>query len=272
MENGSSERLRNLPKVTQLMSGEAWIQTRVSLCNIIHPIWRWLIGPLLVLGLSVTEFSCPLKLSRVLDTLAGKRQVGPWAPKGLSSVIWLQTVWRAGYHASGSLGAAPDLGTLRCSWGPPRLLSGKHIYPHDEFMPHKIQEMPRDVHMWTCLFIWDLLLQSLSRAQLFATPWTAARQASLSITDSQSLLKLMSIELVMPSNHLILCRPLLLLPSIFPSIRVFSNELLTLHIRWPKYWTFSFSMRHTGKNQILLGLWRTQLPASCYSCQEPCLC
>ena len=73
------------------------------------------------------------------------------------------------------------------------------------------------------------------------TPWTAARQASLSITNSQSLLELMSIESVMPSNHLILCRPLLLLPSIFPSFRVFSNESV-LHIRWPKYWSFSFSI------------------------------
>ena len=84
-------------------------------------------------------------------------------------------------------------------------------------------------------------VQSLSRVQLFATPWTAACQASLSITSSQSLLKLMPIELVMPSNHLILCRPLLFLPSIFPSIRVFSNELALL-IRWPKYWSFSFSI------------------------------
>ena len=84
-------------------------------------------------------------------------------------------------------------------------------------------------------------VQSLSRVQLFATPWTAARQASLSITNSQSLLKLMSIESVMTSNHLILCWPLLLLPSIFPRIRVFSNESV-LHIRWPKYWSFSFSI------------------------------
>ena len=73
------------------------------------------------------------------------------------------------------------------------------------------------------------------------TPWTAARQASLSITNSQSFLKLMFIESVVPSNHLILCRPLLLLPSIFPSIRVFSNESV-LHVRWPKYWRFSFSI------------------------------
>ena len=84
-------------------------------------------------------------------------------------------------------------------------------------------------------------VQSLSRLRLFVTPWTAASQASLSITNSRSLLKLMSITLVMPSNHLILCRPLLLLPSIFPSITVFSNES-AFHIRWPKYWSFSFSI------------------------------
>ena len=83
-------------------------------------------------------------------------------------------------------------------------------------------------------------VQSLWRVQLFVTPWTAACQASLSITKSQSSLKLKSIESVMPSSHLILCRPLLLPPSIFPSIRVFSNESV-LHIRWPKYWSFSFS-------------------------------
>ena len=84
-------------------------------------------------------------------------------------------------------------------------------------------------------------VQSLSHVRLFATPWTTARQASLSITSSWSLLKLMSIESVMPSNHLILCLPLLLPPSIFPSIKVFSNESV-LHIRWPKYWSFSFSI------------------------------
>ena len=84
-------------------------------------------------------------------------------------------------------------------------------------------------------------VQLLCYVQLFVTPWTAARQASLSKTSSQSLLKLMSIDLVMPSNHLILCRPLLLLPSIFLSIRVFANES-ALHIGWPKYWSFSFSI------------------------------
>ena len=84
-------------------------------------------------------------------------------------------------------------------------------------------------------------VQSLSHVRLFVTPWTATHQDSLSITNSQSLLKLMSIKSVMPSNHLILCCPLLLLPSIFPSIRVFSNESV-LCIRWPKYWSFSFTI------------------------------
>ena len=93
-------------------------------------------------------------------------------------------------------------------------------------------------------------VQSLSCVWLFATPWTVARQASLSITNSQSLLKLMSIKLVMPSNHLILCCPLLL-PSIFPSIRVFSNES-ALHIRWPKYWSFSFSISPSNEYSGLI--------------------
>ena len=84
-------------------------------------------------------------------------------------------------------------------------------------------------------------VQSLSRVQLFVTPWTAARQASLSITNSWSLPKPMSIELVMPFSHLILCRPLPLLPSIFPSIRVYSNESV-LCIMWPKYWSFCFTL------------------------------
>ena len=91
--------------------------------------------------------------------------------------------------------------------------------------------------IWTIIFRSD---QSLSRVRLFTTPWITARQASLSITNSRSSLKLMSIESVMPSSHLILCRPLLLLPPIPPSIRVFSNES-TLHMRWPKYWSFSLA-------------------------------
>jgi len=95
------------------------------------------------------------------------------------------------------------------------------------------------------------LVQSLNCVQPFATPWTAARQASLSITNSQSLLKLMSIESVMPSNHLILCHPLLLLPSIFPIIRVFPKESV-LHIKWPEYWSFSFSISPSNEYSGLI--------------------
>ena len=107
---------------------------------------------------------------------------------------------------------------------------------------------------------WEILVvsvqfssvQSLSRVWLFVTAWTAARQASLSIINSQSLLKLMSIESVMPSNHLILCHPLLLLPSIFPSIRVFANES-ALHIRWPlKYWSCSFNISPSNEHPGLI--------------------
>ena len=101
-------------------------------------------------------------------------------------------------------------------------------------------------------------VQSLSHVRLFVTPWTMARQASLPITNSQSLLKLMSIESVMPSNHLILCRPLFLLPSVFPSIRVFSNES-ALCFRWPKYWSFSFnislSSKHSGLISFCMDWW-----------------
>ena len=94
-------------------------------------------------------------------------------------------------------------------------------------------------------------VQSLSRLRLFATPWIAARQASPSITNAQRPSKPMSIELVMPSNHVILCRPLLLLPSIFPSIGVFSNES-ALHIRWPKYWSFSFNIIPSNEHPGLI--------------------
>ena len=94
-------------------------------------------------------------------------------------------------------------------------------------------------------------VQSLNRVWLFVILWTTARQASLSITNSQSLLKLMSIESVMPSNHLILCRPLLLPPSIIPSIRVFSNESV-IHIRWPKCWSFSFNISPSNEYSGLI--------------------
>ena len=101
-------------------------------------------------------------------------------------------------------------------------------------------------------------VESLSRVRLFMTPWTAARQAYLSITSSQSLLKLVSIESVMPSNHLIFCRPLLLRPSIFPSIRVFSNESV-LRIRWPSYWSFSFSISPSNEYSVLISFRRNSL-------------
>ena len=97
------------------------------------------------------------------------------------------------------------------------------------------------IHFHNCVIFCISSVQSLSHVQLFVTPWTAAGQTSLSIANSWSLLKLTSIESVMPSNHLILCCPLLLLPLVFPSIRVFSNKSV-LHIRWPKYWSFSFSI------------------------------
>ena len=104
-----------------------------------------------------------------------------------------------------------------------------------------------------CLFGFGRLVvvQSLSHVLLFVTPWTAACQAFLSFTISWSLLKLTSIELVMPSNHLILCRPLLLLPSSFPSMRVFSNESV-LRIRWPKYWSFSFNISPSNEHPGLI--------------------
>ena len=99
--------------------------------------------------------------------------------------------------------------------------------------------------------VWFSSVQLLSHLQLFVTPWSAAHQASLSITNSRNSPKAMFTELVMPSNHLILCHPLLLLPSIFPSIRVFSNES-ALHIRWPKYWSFSFNISPSNEYSGLI--------------------
>ena len=111
-------------------------------------------------------------------------------------------------------------------------------------MEHNREPRNKFTYIWSVRFSRSVVSDS-------ATPWTAAHQASLSITNSQSLLKLMSIELVMPSNHLILCHPLLLPPSIFPSIRVFSDESV-LHIRWPKYWSFSFSMSPSNEYSGLI--------------------
>ena len=112
-------------------------------------------------------------------------------------------------------------------------------------------------------------VQSLSHVWLFATPWTAAHQASLSITNSWSLLKLMSMESVMPSNHLILCHPLLFPPSIFPSIRVFSSESV-LYIRWPKYWSLSFKISLSNEYSRLISFRMDWFASPCSSrdCQE----
>ena len=113
-----------------------------------------------------------------------------------------------------------------------------------------LRELVMDREAWHAAVQFSSV-QKLNRVRLFVTPWTAAHQASLSITNSWSLLKLMSIELVMPSNHLILCCPLLLPPSIFPRIRVFSNESV-LCIRWPKYWSFSFSISPSNEYSGLI--------------------
>ena len=123
--------------------------------------------------------------------------------------------------------------------------------PHFKTLSHVLITCP--FSFFLRMFVIELFssVQSLSRVQLFATPWTVAGQASLSITNSQSLLKFMSIELVMPSNHLILCCPLLLLPLIFPSTRVFSNESV-LYMRWPKYWSFSFSFSPSNEYSGLI--------------------
>ena len=140
-----------------------------------------------------------------------------------------------------SFGVRPELQSDTISWAVVdfpilhplllQLVETPHLSFEDPSFPHQ-------VHMDTTP---SQSVQSLSRVRLFTTPWTAAHQACLSITNSRSLLKLMSTESVMPSNRLILCRPLLFLPSIFPSIRVFSNESV-LRIRWPEYWSFSFSI------------------------------
>ena len=117
-----------------------------------------------------------------------------------------------------------------------------------------------------CVYVSSV--QSLSHVSLFVTPWTSAYQVSLSITISQSMLKLISTELVMPSNHLILCCPLLLLPSIFPSTRVFSNES-GLRMRWPKYWSFSFSISPSNEHSGLISFrWTVGSPCSPRDSQE----
>ena len=131
---------------------------------------------------------------------------------------------------------------------PPSLFPSIKVFSNDSVLPIRWPKC------WSFSFSISSVqfssVQLLSRVRLFATPWTAAHQASLSIISSGSLLKLMSIEWVMPSNNLILCHPVLLLPSLFPSIRVFSNESV-LHI-WPKYWSFSFSISPSNEHPGLI--------------------
>ena len=135
---------------------------------------------------------------------------------------------------SGSWSSGSDEQCLCALWG-----AFSHLVLEGEIVDHHLSQSS---------------VQSLSRVRLLATPWTAARQASLSITNSQSPPKPMSIVSVMPSSHLILHRPLLLLPSIFPSIRVFSNES-ALCIRWPKYWSFSFNISPSNEHPALISFW-----------------
>ena len=131
---------------------------------------------------------------------------------------------------------------------------------HSLFYKFKLQKIPKVTHnKKNANSYYEILIlsyqfssvQSLSHVWLFATPWTAARQASLSITNSRSLPQLTSIESVMPSNHLILCCPFLLLPSIFANVKVFANES-ALHIRWPKYWSFSFNISPSSEHPGLI--------------------
>ena len=145
----------------------------------------------------------------------------------------------------------PGSHSLPISAGCSQESASNHIKPLDAVRPVLLQKHQK---VSESLMVSEKTLQSvqlLSHVRLFTTPWTTAHQASLTITNSRSLLKLMSIQLVMPSNHLILCHPLLLLPSIFPSIRVFSNEFV-FQIRWPKYWSFSFSISPSNEYSGLI--------------------
>ena len=131
----------------------------------------------------------------------------------------------------------------------PTLCNPMDYTVHGIFQARILERLAFPLSSETCM----TSVQSLSRVQLFETPWTVAHQASLSITNSGSLFRLTSIESVMPSNHLIFCHPFLFLLSVFPSIRVFSNESV-LHIRWPKYWSFSFSISPSNEHSGLISL------------------
>ena len=175
---------------------------------------------------------------RITGVYALERQSVQW----LSCVQYFVTPWTAARQASQSITISQSL---------LKLMSIELVMPSNNLMVYDHITVS-----WCGLNCPPKGISSVqfSRSVMSdsATPWTAAYQASLAITISGSLLKLMSIELVMPSNHLVLCRPLLLLPSTFPSIKVFSNEL-ALCIRWPKYWSFSFSISPSNEYSGLIG-------------------
>ena len=147
-------------------------------------------------------------------------------------------MWQPGWE--GSLGE--DGYMFMYDWVPSLCTWNCHMIDNQlTLIQNKVKKKKRVCINWLSMDVQFSSVQSLSHVQLFVTPWIAARQASLSITNSRSSPKLMSFKSVMPSSHLILCRPLLLLPPIPPSITVFSNES-TVRMRWPKYWSFSFSI------------------------------
>ena len=207
-------------------------------------------GNLLQEGLCHTQICCiqspcPCGSPLLTRTSTGDAQTQVCLSRGLWVLVHTRLVWAlwaslAGMGFDSKCNIAPPiilLELLLCPWYFYLLCNFLSLYKWRSIISLKARALRMGYQVGNILFS---SVQSLSRIQLFATPWIAARQASLSITNSQSLLKLMPIEPVMPSSHLILCHPLLLLPPIPPSIRVFSNES-TLHMRWPKYWSFSIS-------------------------------
>ena len=166
------------------------------------------------------------------------------------SHVWLCIPWTVAYQAAPSMGFSRQEYWSRLPFPSPGDLPNPGIEPRSPTLQADAltSELPGKP---LCYLPLSDSVQSLSGVWLFVTPWNAAIQASLSIANSRSLLKFMLIESVMPSNHLILCRPILLLPSVFPSIRVFSNES-ALHIRWPKYWSFSFNISPSNEYSGLI--------------------
>ena len=195
------------------------------------------------------ELTSPLAPALQVDSLPLSHQGSPWRLCYIAAVEesidheWLNSIstplsslrlgvgWKPPPHI-------PTIGPLVTS-PYPQVLSRSHFI---NISPSVVEEVYFEIIIPQTPLLLFSSVQLLSRVRLFVTPWTTAHQASLSITNSWSLPKLMSIESVMPSNHLILCHPFLLLPSIFPNIRVFSNES-ALHIMWPKHWSFSFNIR-----------------------------